>query len=239
MNAGSLMDDMVTGKLTGKRSRYLCMTRTIVVISWKSILQPIAAFSNSILQPIAAFSTTQAKYMSMTKGIKSLRLKVEKPILNCDNESVFCLSKNPVYHERTKHIDIQFNCNNDIVEEEKFSVLKIYTKMNPTDSLSYAWTWLMFTGVKSPRGIVAARDGKLLDFWSEVELRSKHLPAFRIKCFLKKCYFPSVVACATSCTTIDPPLEWVREQFSYRQDYPQSEFVKPQTRVELQILKSA
>ena len=93
-----------------------------------------------------ALSTTEAEYMSMTEGIKeciwmhglveSLGLKVEKPVLNCDSESALCLAKNPVYHEKTKHIDIRLNFIRDIVEEDKFSILKIDTKVNPADMLT-------------------------------------------------------------------------------------------------------
>ena len=120
-----------------KRRSLTCYIFTLFgcAVSWKSTLQSTVALS-----------TTEAEYMSMTEGIKeciwlhglveSLGLKVEKPVLNCDSESALCLARNPVYHEKTKHIDIRLNFIRDIVEEDKFSILKIDTKVNPADMLT-------------------------------------------------------------------------------------------------------
>ena len=64
--------------------------------------------------------------------IKSLGLMVEKHVLYCDNQSALSLAKNSMYHEKTKHIDVRLNLICDILEEEKFSILKIDPKVNPT-----------------------------------------------------------------------------------------------------------
>ncbi|GKG22038.1 hypothetical protein Tco_0384633, partial [Tanacetum coccineum] len=100
------------------------------------------------LQPMVALSTTEAECMSMTEGIKeciwlhglvqSLGLKVEKPVLFFDSQSALNLAKNPVYHERTKHIDVRLNFIHDVLEEDKFSIQKFATKHNPADMLTKA-----------------------------------------------------------------------------------------------------
>ena len=100
------------------------------------------------LQPTVALSTTEAEYMSMTEGIKeciwlhglvqSLGLKVEKPVLFCDSQSALSLAKNPMYHERTKHIDVRLNFIRDVLEEDRFSIQKIATQHNPADMLTKA-----------------------------------------------------------------------------------------------------
>ena len=41
-----------------------------------------------------------------------------------------------MYHEKTKHIDVRLNFIWDILEEDKFSILKIGTKVNLADMLS-------------------------------------------------------------------------------------------------------
>ncbi|RVW84134.1 Retrovirus-related Pol polyprotein from transposon TNT 1-94 [Vitis vinifera] len=112
------------------------------------------------LQPTVALSTTEAEYMSLTEGVKegmwlngflgSLGLNLSKPVIYCDSQSALCLAKNPVYHERTKHIDVRLNFIRDVIEEKLFSIEKVATEVNPADMLtkpittessSIAWTW--------------------------------------------------------------------------------------------------
>ncbi|RVW64894.1 Retrovirus-related Pol polyprotein from transposon TNT 1-94 [Vitis vinifera] len=71
------------------------------------------------LQPTVALSTTEAEYMSLTEGSKC-----------------FVLAKNPVYHERTKHIDVRLNFIRDVIEEKLFSIEKVATEVNPADMLT-------------------------------------------------------------------------------------------------------
>jgi hypothetical protein len=69
-------------------------------------------------QPTASLSSTEAKYKDICNatcefvwlrrilehiGNKQMR----PPILKCDNQSSIKLAHNPIYHARTKHIEIQ------------------------------------------------------------------------------------------------------------------------------------
>ena len=51
-------------------------------------------------------------------------------------KSALSLAKNPVYHEKMKHIDVRMNFIRDILEGDKFSILKIDTNVNPADMLT-------------------------------------------------------------------------------------------------------
>ena len=69
------------------------------------------------LQPTVALSTTEAKYMAVSEAVKedvwlkgffgelSENLKVEEDF--CDNQGAVLLSKDRMFHDRTKHIDIR------------------------------------------------------------------------------------------------------------------------------------
>ena len=46
------------------------------------------------------------------------------------------LTKNQVYHARTKHIDIRFHFVWDILDEGDIELQKIHTKENPADMLT-------------------------------------------------------------------------------------------------------
>ena len=104
-------------------------------VSWKSNLQKVVALSS-----------TEAEYMAATEAIKEaiwlkgftqeLGLKSENITVFCDNQSALHLMKNPMYHERSKHIDIRLHFIRDIVSSEQVRVLKINTNHNPADMLT-------------------------------------------------------------------------------------------------------
>ena len=71
-------------------------------------------------QPTVALSSTEAEYRGramaaceiawLRKLLQSLGCKVEKPVtLYCDNMSSIQLANNPVFHARTKHIEVHYH----------------------------------------------------------------------------------------------------------------------------------
>ena len=42
--------------------------------------------------------------------------KVETTVIHCDNQSCIKLSENPVFHDRSKHIDIRYHFIRDCVK---------------------------------------------------------------------------------------------------------------------------
>ena len=56
-------------------------------------------------------------------------------IVYCDIQSAIDLSKNSIYHARTKHIDVRYHWILEKVENESFHVKKIHTCENPADML--------------------------------------------------------------------------------------------------------
>ncbi|KAM6597770.1 hypothetical protein CsatA_008294 [Cannabis sativa] len=101
-------------------------------ISWKSQLQSVVALS-----------TTEAEFMATTEAfkeaiwlqgiLKELKLLVGKARVYSDSQSSVHLCKNPVYHEKTKHIDIDrlFWIREKI--EEVIELEKVKSKENLAD----------------------------------------------------------------------------------------------------------
>ncbi|MDF3675398.1 Ty1/Copia family ribonuclease HI, partial [Enterobacter hormaechei] len=54
----------------------------------------------------------------------------------CDSQSAICLAKNPTFHARTKHIDVQFHFVRDMVEDGKVNLEKVDTVMNVANALT-------------------------------------------------------------------------------------------------------
>lgn len=104
-------------------------------ISWKSNLQKVVALS-----------TTEAEYMAATEAIKEalwlkgfaaeLGFNSEDITVHCDNQSALHLMKNPMYHERSKHIDIKLHFIRDVVSANEVCVKKVGTENNPSDMLT-------------------------------------------------------------------------------------------------------
>jgi hypothetical protein len=56
--------------------------------------------------------------------------------LDCDSQSAIFLAKNPTYHSKTNHIDVQYHFVRDMVEEKKVLLEKVDTLKNVVDSLT-------------------------------------------------------------------------------------------------------
>ncbi|GJX14650.1 putative ribonuclease H-like domain-containing protein [Tanacetum coccineum] len=61
-----------------------------------------------------------------------------------DNKSTICIVKNPVFHSKTKHIEIQNHFIKDSCEKRLIQVIKIYTYHNVSDLLIMAFDALKF-----------------------------------------------------------------------------------------------
>jgi len=58
------------------------------------------------------------------------------PTIFCDSQSAICLTKNQMYHERTKHIDVRYHFIRDVIARGDLKVSKISTHDNPADMMT-------------------------------------------------------------------------------------------------------
>ncbi|CAL0318252.1 unnamed protein product [Lupinus luteus] len=87
------------------------------VVSWLSKKQPIATLSTTEAEFVAA-SNCACQAIWLRKILEELHFKKDDAtIIYCDNTSAIKLSKNPVLHGRSKHIDVKYyflrDLNND------------------------------------------------------------------------------------------------------------------------------
>ena len=93
-----------------------------MAVSWSSQKQSIVALSSCEAEYIAATSATcQAVWLSRLLG-ELMKDEAMKAKLLVDNQSAITLSKNPVHHNRTKHIDTRYHFVRQCVEEKKIEV---------------------------------------------------------------------------------------------------------------------
>ncbi|KAL2518980.1 cysteine-rich RLK (RECEPTOR-like protein kinase) 8 [Abeliophyllum distichum] len=101
-------------------------------ISWKSQLQKIVAISSTEAEYIAACDAVK-EGLWLRGLLGEIGFRNETIRLYTDNQSAIHLSKNPVYHDKTKHVDIKFHFVRDMVEKNTVDLIKIPTQFNPSD----------------------------------------------------------------------------------------------------------
>ena len=81
-------------------------------------------------------ATTEAfKEAVWLKGLlKELDFMKDKATIFSDSQSAIHLSKNPVYHERSKHIDIRMFWIRDKIESGEIELEKVPSEENPADA---------------------------------------------------------------------------------------------------------
>ena len=97
----------------------------------------------SRLQKIVALSSCEAEYVAITEATKEmiwlqtflgeLDQDHEGSVLYSDSQSVIQLAMNPVYHARTKHIQLRYHFIRSTLEDGILVLEKIVGSQNPTD----------------------------------------------------------------------------------------------------------
>ncbi|GJU58500.1 hypothetical protein Tco_1236266 [Tanacetum coccineum] len=97
-------------------------------------------------QTALAISTTEAEYVSagkacqqalwMKQALVDYDIKLNDIPVLCDNKGAIDLSKNPVLHSRTKHIEIRHHFLRDNVQKGNITIEKVASEDNITDILT-------------------------------------------------------------------------------------------------------
>ncbi|GKA49257.1 hypothetical protein Tco_0742215 [Tanacetum coccineum] len=100
-------------------------------------------------QTIVANSTTKVEYVTAASCCEQV-LWIQNQILYygynfmntkifINNESTICIVKNPVFHSKTKHIEIRHHFIRDSNEKKLIQMIKIHTDHNVADLLTIAF----------------------------------------------------------------------------------------------------
>ncbi|GJT89251.1 putative ribonuclease H-like domain-containing protein [Tanacetum coccineum] len=144
------------------------------LISWQCKKQTIVATSTTEAEYVAAASccgqVLWIQNQMLDYGFNFMNTKI-----HIDNESTICIVKNPVYHSKTKHIEIRHHFIRDSYEKKLIRMEKIYTDFNVADLLTKAFDGPRFnflvvniglehdgSCVKVNSGIVNINSGSLL-----------------------------------------------------------------------------
>jgi len=115
-------------------------------------------------QTVVALSYTEAEYIALCAAgcqalwlrwmLKELKYSQEKEtVLYCDNNSAIALSKNPVFHGRSKHIRIKYHYIRHLIKEGEVVVKHCKTQNQIADIFTKALKAETFVKLKEKHGV--------------------------------------------------------------------------------------
>ena len=92
-------------------------------------------------------STTEAEYIvAATEAckeaiwlahlVRDLGIAVEMPTLHCDSQSAILLTKSPIFHAKTRHIEVKYHFIREMLEDKLMKLVKVHTADNLADLLT-------------------------------------------------------------------------------------------------------
>ncbi|GKC69950.1 putative ribonuclease H-like domain-containing protein, partial [Tanacetum coccineum] len=133
------------------------------LISWQCKKQTIVATSTTEAEYVAAASccgqVLWIQNQMLDYGFNFMNTKI-----HIDNESTICIVKNPVYHSKTKHIEIRHHFIRDSYEKKLIRVEKIHTDFNVADLLTKAFDGPRYALEHNPTIYVSV----IKQFWQTV-----------------------------------------------------------------------
>ena len=117
-------------------------------------------------QSCVALSTTESEYVAACEAaregvwlqrlLRDINMVSERPLeLQCDNQSAIQLIKNPVFHQRTKHIDVRYHFIRELQEKGDINVTYVPTEKQLADPLTKPLPNPRFSLLRELTGIVA------------------------------------------------------------------------------------
>nr|KYP49610.1 Retrovirus-related Pol polyprotein from transposon TNT 1-94 [Cajanus cajan] len=124
------------------------------LISWRSKKQPTVSRSSSEAE-YRALATTTSELQWLTYLLHDLHVPVHQPaLLYCDNQSALHIAANQVFHERTKHIDIDCHLVREKLQSGLLKLLPVASPHQLADIFTKSLSPSMFTALYSKLGML-------------------------------------------------------------------------------------
>ncbi|CAM8944471.1 unnamed protein product [Rhodiola kirilowii] len=122
------------------------------LVSWFSKKQNSISLSTAEAEYIAAGSwCTQLLWMKQM--LSEYRVEQKEMTLYCDNMSAISISKNPVHHSRTKHIDIRHHFIRELVEQKVVTLQHVTMDKQLADIFTKPLDAAQFKTLRSSLGL--------------------------------------------------------------------------------------
>ncbi|KAM1489207.1 hypothetical protein ACFXTO_032488 [Malus domestica] len=125
----------------------------------------------SVKQNCVALSTAEAEYISASEATVQViwlrfvledfgELQTETTPVHCDNTTAIAITKNPVFHQKTKHIDMRYHFIKDALQEGIIDLMYCPTEEQLADIFTKPLTKDRFNLLRSKLGVKSALDLK-------------------------------------------------------------------------------
>ncbi|XP_028086199.1 uncharacterized protein LOC114287116 [Camellia sinensis] len=143
------------GSLTDRRSTSgYCSFVWGNVVTWRSKKQSVVARSSAEAE-FRAMALGVCEGIWLNRLLEELRVPSEHPmVLYCDNQAAISIAKNPVHHDRTKHVEIDRHFIKEKIEEGVFQVSYTPTNYQKADILTKALARVNFEDLTEKLGLI-------------------------------------------------------------------------------------
>jgi hypothetical protein len=131
-----------------------CFSLGSAMTSWQSRKQSSIALSTTEAEYIAACSAS-CEAIWLQKLLTSLfDLEMEATVILCDNQSCIKMTENPVFHNKSKHIEIRYHYIRDMVQRGVVKLQYVGTAEQVADVLTKPLSRVKFEYFRDKLGIV-------------------------------------------------------------------------------------
>ncbi|PKA62608.1 Retrovirus-related Pol polyprotein from transposon TNT 1-94 [Apostasia shenzhenica] len=124
--------DFIGCKIDRKSTSGTCQFFGNTLVSWSSRKQNSIALSTAKAEYVAARSCC-AQLIWLKHQLIDYDITLDHIPIKCDNTSAICLTKNPIQHSRTKHIEIRYHFIRDHVEKGDIALDYVSTDFQLAD----------------------------------------------------------------------------------------------------------
>ncbi|KAJ9565578.1 hypothetical protein OSB04_001544 [Centaurea solstitialis] len=130
-------DSDYAGDLESRKSTLgYAMMMSDGVVSWSSKKQPVVALSTTEAEFVSS-AACACQVVWLRRILEHIGLQQKDgTIIFCDNMSTIKLSKNPVLHKRSKHIDVKFHFFRDLVNDGVVELVHCKSEVQVADILT-------------------------------------------------------------------------------------------------------
>ena len=136
-SVGGYLFQFAGGPITWQSKRQPTVSRSSTEAEYKALSDGAqeAVYLRRLLDELQVTTTTIVPVSCKEKEVTD-SLPMTKTILHCDNQGAIKLAKNPVFHARTKHIEVHYHFVRERVLGGEISVQYLPTECQPADLLT-------------------------------------------------------------------------------------------------------